>query len=289
MRSHRFLPALAAVTLLACETQSTRPSAPPPPGPTVSPVAPEARASTPAAASSSAAAPIAEATSTALVDTCPAGMVGITGGSYTTPARRDLVTVTPFCMDRTEVAVDAYAACVKAGKCSDAHVDGWTSDGASFVAEDNCNYGKPGRARQPMNCVDWKQATAFCAAQGARLPTEEEWEWVARGGARGSRYPWGDAVPDAQVCWSLKGQPQRRATCAVGTSAADASPLGVLDLAGSVSEWTATPYNDEHARVVRGATFTSQFEYHGRASTRGGVSPVAHSVATGFRCTVGRR
>ncbi|NOU30244.1 MAG: SUMF1/EgtB/PvdO family nonheme iron enzyme, partial [Polyangiaceae bacterium] len=67
--------------------------------------------------------------------------------------------------------------------------------------------------------------------------------------------------------------------------------LGVLDLAGSVSEWTATAYSEHgvHVAVMRGATFTSQFEYEGRASTRGGVSPVAHSVATGFRCAVGRR
>lgn len=226
--------------------------------------------------------------SAALVDACPATMAAVAGDSFDAGARRGVVAVAAFCMDRTEVAVDAYAACVKAGSCSDAHVDGWTSDGTSFVAEPNCNYGKPGRDRQPMNCVDWKQAASYCAAQGARLPTEAEWEWAARGGARGSRYPWGNDVPSAGVCWSLKGQPQRSASCAVGTSATDASPLGVLDLAGNLHEWTSTAYA-EGARVVRGGSFLDAFELEGRANARRGASPASKGVAIGFRCAVGRR
>jgi formylglycine-generating enzyme len=215
-------------------------------------------------------------------------MVVVPGGSYSTTTRRDVVSVGPFCLDRTEVAVDVYSACVNAGKCDEAHVDAWTSNGTSFLPEGNCNYGKAGRDRQPMNCVDWNQAAAFCRAKGTRLPTEEEWEWAARGGARGSRYPWGDAVPEAQVCWSLEGQPRRTATCVVGASVADVSPLGIRDLAGNVHEWTGSTY-DPRTRVVRGGTFGDQFEYEGRASTRRGASPVARSVATGFRCAVGRR
>jgi formylglycine-generating enzyme required for sulfatase activity len=189
-------------------------------------------------------------------------------------------TLAPFDLDATEVTVEAYAACVRAKRC--------TLPGVGH----GCNWGRPGAARHPINCVDWGQASAFCAAVGKRLPTEREWEFAARGAER-RRFPWGSADPAARGCWNGRrgwGDP-RRSTCEVGRFDEGATPEGVYDLAGNVWEWTASAYCDypreqcaESRRVFRGGGWREEAGVMLRAALRSGDDEDERNDHLGFRC-----
>jgi len=215
-------------------------------------------------------------------------MAQVDGGTFTTGARGATVTVAPLCMDLTEVTVDAYVACIRTGLCTAAHV-GEMSSLDAFRPDTACNHGVAGRGNHPMNCVDWAQSAAYCQSQAKRLPTEEEWEWAARGGPAGRTYPWGSATPDIQACWS--GLTKRVGTCPVGASPAGDAPGGIHDLAGNVSEWTSTENGsewpaaaDQSRRVFRGGSWHDAVEILLRSSTRPSTSPQLHDPAMGFRC-----
>src|SRR5262249_33048753 len=112
------------------------------------------------------------------------------------PGRR--VNVGAFQIDKTEVTVEQYGKCVKAGACNSKGLTmpywGRDEEPAREHPEGakECNWGKTGRERHPINCVDWEQARTYCAWAGKRLPMEAEWEKAARG-TDGRKYSWGNA------------------------------------------------------------------------------------------------
>jgi formylglycine-generating enzyme required for sulfatase activity len=112
--------------------------------------------------------------------------------------------------------------------------------------------GRPpaGRDAHPVVLVSHGDAVAYAAWLGRRtgrrwrLPSEAEWEKAARG-SDGRRFPWGDAYIAERLNSHDNGPFD---TLPVGNFSNGASPFGILDAAGQVFEWTATPAGT--ARVI---------------------------------------
>jgi formylglycine-generating enzyme required for sulfatase activity len=205
---------------------------------------------------------------------CPSGMKRIPSGTFKYGDDKRDKTLPSFCMDTTEVTVDAYKACPS---CS-----------APDSTGSMCNWGKSDRGNHPINCVDWNQATAYCASVTKRLPTEEEWEYAARG-ADGRKYPWGDTEPSNQLCWDGEGNDlgkgKRMSTCPVSSYAAGRSPFGLDDMSGNVWEWTSTLYDaNKTDRVLRGGSWIYVYPAWVRASYRYINAPTLRISFVGFRC-----
>jgi len=102
----------------------------------------------------------------------------------------------------------------------------------------------------PAVQIAYEDALAYARWRGHDLPTEAEWEWAARGVER-RRFPWGDEPPDGARAnyadsstdfpWNDPNHDDGFPGLApVGQYPAGATPLGVMDMAGNVREWTAS-------------------------------------------------
>jgi formylglycine-generating enzyme required for sulfatase activity len=115
---------------------------------------------------------------------------------------------------------------------------------------------RPGRELHPVVLVSHGDAEAYAAwlsrvtGRHWRLPTEAEWEKAARG-TDGRRFPWGDAFDPTRLASHDAGPYD---TVPVGSHPAGASPFGMLDAAGLVFEWTATPAGADRY-VVKGGSW----------------------------------
>lgn len=205
------------------------------------------------------------------------------------------VQVAPFFLDQSEVTIAAYRSC----RC--------LSDPATGGL---CNWSAtPGdREHHPVNCVTYRQAQAYCASIGKRLPTSYEWEVAARGGSAtmtGARYPSGETAPlsSADQCWNRRGSRNcDMGICDRGTCPAEQgertllgkiTPLvGILGLSDNVREWTATPFcplpSDSACgltgRTIRGGEFGAAEAIELRAARRQSMDENLNADTVGFRC-----
>jgi hypothetical protein len=205
---------------------------------------------------------------------CPAGMAYLGGGRLA--GATGPVEVVAFCIDRDEVTVAEYLACVHDFKCSP------PADRAG------CDAARGPAGDLPVSCVSAAEGAAFCANRGARLPTALEWEWAARGGHDGWSWPWGEAPPDGRVCWDGTvgglGAGERLRPCAVGSHPEGSSPQGVADLAGNVAEWTLDGGGGGGGVLARGGSWASFHVERIRPASAVAAERDRRDPYTGFRC-----
>lgn len=215
-----------------------------------------------------------------------AGLVGLDGGVVRVGSadpdhpeewpERD-VTVAPYAIGRCAVTNADFAGFVAAtGHRTDAEAFGWSFVFAGLLPDDfpptrgvasapwwrevhGADWAHPegpqsdvsGRPDHPVVHVSRRDAEAYAAWCGARLPTEAEWEHAARGGLVGRPFPWGDALePDGEHRMNVfqgafpaedTGADGWRGTCPVDSYAPNG--LGLHNTTGNVWEWCAGPWS----------------------------------------------
>jgi formylglycine-generating enzyme required for sulfatase activity len=150
----------------------------------------------------------------------------------------------------------------------------------------------------PVVRVTWDEAQAYCAWAGGRLPSEAEWEYAARGGENGLKYPWGNEIAPENANYSGS---KWKGTSPVRSYPANA--WGLYDMAGNVWEWAADWYDKDYyaslpsdkppedprgpesgkVRVLRGGSFYFDTSYL-RAAVRVRLAPDLRDLSVGFRC-----
>ena len=210
---------------------------------------------------------------------------------------RHEVSISRFWIDRYEVTNAQFQRFVRArpewrkGRVGGKYLFSWSGD--QFPA---------GQSDFPVVFVSWQAALAYAEWAGKRLPTEAEWEFAARGGRDGARYPWGDQDPAPRL--ANYAESGKQAPVRVGSY--PPNPYGLFDLAGNVwefclDEWqSAYPsravihseadlrrmrYAKAERRVIRGGSFDGG-AFNMRVTARDSHrvdNPVSH---VGFRCAL---
>ena len=153
--------------------------------------------------------------------------------------------------------------------------------------------------KYPATGVSWYEAQRLCNRAGARLPTEAQWEYAARGWQERT-YPWGEEPPDAENAVFGHADGDRSALAAVRTFSKGKSLFGIFHQAGNVWEWVEDCYRDYDSQrissinpMIRLCTKTIRIRRGGsfmqppadlRSTVRRPSPATRNFLDTGFRC-----
>lgn len=251
------------------------------------------------------------------------------------PVRR--ITLDPFLIDATAVTNERFRRFVEAtGYVTESERYGWSFVFAGFLPPDHpptravpqapwwrqvfgAAWNAPegpgstieGREDHPVVHVSHADARAYCAWAGARLPTEAEWEYAARGGLEGRRFPWGDELTPGGVhrCNIWQGTFPSEDTAEDGyagtapVTAFEPNGFGLYNMVGNAWEWVSDwfhPRAHAHpnaprrnpagpargsARVMRGGSYMchASYCYRYRVAARSSAPPDSGTGNMGFR------
>lgn len=210
------------------------------------------------------------------------------------------------------------------GAADDQYVMQSVADAPWWVAVEGANWFRPAgpsssigdeeRLKHPVTHVSWNDAEAYAEWAGKRLPTETEWEYAARGGLEGKRYPWGDELRpnDEHRCNIWQGDFPERNTGDDGylgtapVTAYDPNGFGLHNTSGNVWEWCGDWFSPDYhttdaysrtnptgpsegtARVMRGGSYLCHRSWCNRyrVAARSENTPDSSTGNIGFRCVV---
>lgn len=144
-------------------------------------------------------------------------------------------------------------------------------------------FSHPGYNEYPVVGVSWEQATAFCdwrtrfyrmgqkkgdrPIEEYRLPTEAEFEYAARNGHTGNKYPWDmEGTQNEKGCFMANFKPGEGNYVKDGNlipahvASYNPNNFGIYDLAGNVAEWTSTAYNESGTAMMN--DLNPQYKYN---------------------------
>ena len=186
--------------------------------------------------------------------------------------------VRPFYIDRYEVSIGEYREFINATEHRP--LPKWVDDLVKSVDH-------------PALGVSWYDASSYCKWIGKRLPTQDEWEFAARGQER-RRYPWGESHPDGKrgnfadkssgLDWASRVYDDGyKYTAPVTAFPAGSTPEGVYNLAGNVKEWTQDTYFAKEKAITKGGSYFNSFDDM-MAGDRRWYNMNTLDRTVGFRC-----